>query len=171
MISRAHFMLKLGARQPEWVEIMAGVRILFAAIDMKAVRAARRAAGLVLDEDAESVEVRDEAADVLSGELIRRGILDWSGVGDVDGKPVPVTPENIAQLLSDPMAYEACEAAYVGPYILRRAEGNVSSAGPTGTGPAATRAKNTARSAVVKKAAAKNAPTPNTPRKRTTAKH
>jgi hypothetical protein len=163
-------MLKISARQPEWVEIMAGVRVLFAAIDMKAVRAARRAAGLVLDGDAENLEVRDEAADVLSGELIRRGILDWSGVGDVDGKSVSVTPENIGLLLSDPMAYEACEAAYVAPYIMRRTEGNVSSAGPTGTGPAATRAKNTVRSPAAKKTAVKNAPTPSMLRKRTTAK-
>ena len=44
-------------------------------------------------------------------------ILDWEGVGDADGKPVPVTPE-AAALIDVWLLFEALEARYVAKGLL-----------------------------------------------------
>lgn len=158
-------MLKLAKSAPEWLELAAAteeepaVEVLFAPISVKAVRAARRAAAKALGIDENDVE---EAGDALSRELIRRGILEWRGIGDEDGtvlKPTPdvevkdgdevteVQPGTISAFLADPRTFEAADRLYVYPWVRRDQEKNVSSASPVGTGEAATPAADIVSSA------------------------
>lgn len=142
-------MLKLIERKPEWTEVLPGVRILFTPITRVAIKAARRKVAELLRESevANGGAEIDEIGDVLSAELMQRGILDWEGVGDAEGVVTPVTPANVALLLADPIAFEAIERAYITPWVMQSAEKNGLSASPNGIGEAATGAADTASSA------------------------
>lgn len=187
-------MLKLGAPESGWKDILPGVRVQFAPIGIKAVRAARVACGLAL-KDGDVVE----ASDALSREMLRRGIVAWEGVGDSDGDPIgptdlvpvldadgnPVLDEDnkpkmqaaVELFIADPSAFEAAEQVYVHPWLTRDREKNVSVASSNGTSGEATPEQGTAApSATPKPKADANptrkparegfAPTLNTSRKR-----
>ncbi len=158
-------MLKLQSREPEWLDIMPGVRILFAPIGMKAVRAAREAVREILGQQADDLI---GAGDALSRALIARGILGWEGVGDREGNELPVTPEAIELFLDDPTAFEAADDAYVRPWAKRDMEKNASAGSANGTGAAETpagnivhsRAKRKPKGAVPSARTAKTSPKP-----------
>lgn len=101
--------------------LLPAVRVRFAPIGIKAVRAARRAVAKALAIDVDDIE---EAGDELSRELLRRGILEWEGVGDADGKPVAVSPDTIALFMADPTCFEAADRVYVRPWSDRELEKN-----------------------------------------------
>lgn len=135
-------MLKLGAAEAGWQGgipsddpadprpfLLPRVRVRFAPIGIKAVRAARRAVAKALAIDVEDIE---EAGDELSRELLRRGILAWEGIGDADGKPVAVSPEMIALFLADPTCFEAADRVYVRPWSDRELEKNGFAGSPNG---------------------------------------
>lgn len=179
-------MLKLAKSEPEWLELAAAagdepaVEVRFAPIGVKAVRAARRAAAKALGIDEDDVE---EAGDAMSRELIRRGILEWRGIGDDagqviepthdvevkddDGEVIEVVPGTISAFLADPRTFEAADRLYVYPWVRRDQEKNVSSASPNGTGEAATPGADIASSAATEgeAPAAETAPTPAKSRK------
>lgn len=176
-------MLKLQPLEPEWLGriasldpddprpyLLAGVRVRFAPIGRKAVRAARMAVRDALGEDADDLI---NAGDALSCELIRRGIVEWEGVGDLDGEVIPVSPASIELFLADIGRFEAADDAYVRPWAKRDMEGNASAGSPIGTGAAATPAnaivpitraprKNAADASRTRKPAAAAAPTSST---------
>ena len=59
-----------------------------------------------------------------SRRLARLAILEWEGVGDAEGKPMPVTPEGVDALIDLwPMA-DAFERLYLGPALLLDDEKN-----------------------------------------------
>ena len=146
-------MLKLGAPvEAGWEDLLPGVRVRFAPIGIKAVRAARRAVATALRIDVEDIE---EAGDALSRELLRRGILEWEGVGSQDGTPLtpqtrvgvfneagelveddegePVTQAAVELFLRDPTAFEAADRVYVRPWSDRELEKNGLAGSPNGT--------------------------------------
>jgi hypothetical protein len=93
----------------------------------------------------------EERAVAFAKALARRAVLDWEGVGDDAGNPVPVSPEGIDALLEIWPVFEAFQTSYVARGLILDAEKNVSapllngtSAGATGT---AKRAKSRARTA------------------------
>ncbi|MHA3791453.1 hypothetical protein [Rhizorhabdus histidinilytica] len=177
-------MIRIGEAAPSarWEEeVLPGVDILFAPITRPAWRAAKRAAAKALDGEGKAVGAEgtladDEAieigGDAFSLELIRRGILEWRGVGDLDGNPIDVTPEAVDIFLSDPRRFDACDLRYVMPFALEQREGNGSAGSPSGTSSRVMPAKTTAGS-VAKRApgvAAKNVRTGSTRPKRKRAK-
>jgi hypothetical protein len=122
--------------EPYWVDLLPGVRIRFRPITVASMLIAREAVGKVYrGEDQADVGVRANVA--LVRELAQRGIVEWEGVGDGEGKPAPVTPENIDALLNHWGAYDEIDARYVSPALERGAEKNVSSSSPAGTSEAA----------------------------------
>lgn len=142
-----------------WTTVM-GARVRFLPIDRTMLRRARRAAleALGRDETASELpahEQLEELGDALSHALLIAGIAEWEGVFSVqaDGTSTALdcTPEHKAHVLSDPLIFEAFDAAYVVPFATRerdRAEpGNGCAASPNGTGEAATPAKTIAASA------------------------
>lgn len=177
---------------PAWKTIM-GAQVLFAPIDRAMLRRARRAALKALgrhDEAAaadqtedQAIEQLEELGDALSLALIMEGAQDWRDVArqlldendapilDTTGQPqfetLDFSAENLAATLSDPIVFEAFDAAYVVPFAARERAKNGSAASPNGTGVAGTRANDTvsSRAARRKAAAAKRAPTASKPRK------
>ncbi|MGI4879906.1 MAG: hypothetical protein ACRYG4_20720 [Janthinobacterium lividum] len=122
---------------------MPGVRVRFAPIGIKAVRAGRAAVRAAFAEAAEDME---GAGDAMSLELLRRGIVEWEGIGNADGEPVTASPAMIELFLADPDSYEAADAAYVLPWARRDAEKNVSAPSPSGTSAGAMPGSDTATS-------------------------
>ncbi|WP_242095419.1 hypothetical protein [Sphingomonas sp. CROZ-RG-20F-R02-07] len=152
------------------------VEVRFSPITIAGVRAARRAVAASLQIDADDLEM---AGDAMSRELIRRGILEWRGIGDDEGNTVPVTPETIEAFVADPRTFEPADRLYVMPFVRADMEGNVSSASPSGTGKAETQEANTApqsadgaktaAAAPTKRHGKKAAPTSSTNRRRSKA--
>jgi hypothetical protein len=147
---------------PAWVPVM-GAQVLFDPIDRKMMRTARRAAikatrGEEVEEgedaaDAPASEQLEELGDALSVALILAGARDWKDVylmaGPEDegaGEPLPFSRENLEHALSDPITFDAFDAAYVMPFVTRERTKNVSAASQNGTGEAAMPVNDTASS-------------------------
>lgn len=128
---------------PEWKPVMGG-EVLFDPIDRIMMRRARRAALAKLkrdegeESDANAAEQLEELGDALSEALILAGARDWRNVAQQvlaedgtpvleDGQPVfeplPFTAENLALSLTDPIIFDAFDAAYVVPFASRERQG------------------------------------------------
>ncbi|MBB4837296.1 hypothetical protein HNP52_000347 [Sphingomonas kyeonggiensis] len=153
------------AAGPEWLKIM-GAEILFAPIDRGMFRRARRAAleklgrSEVPATDESAAEQLEDLGDALSESLILEGARDWRDVGQQRFKdtgepllddignpqfePLPFSLENLRAVLSDPIVFQAFDAAYVVPFAARERAKNGFAASPVGTGVAGTPGKDTA---------------------------
>jgi hypothetical protein len=69
--------------------------------------------------------------------LARATIIDWEGIGDEAGTPIPPTPERIDALLDLYPVFRAFETAYFLPALVLDAEKNASAPAPNGTSAAA----------------------------------
>ena len=74
-----------------------------------------------------------ELALALAKAMAGIAILDWEGVGDADGNPVPITPEAATALMDVWPLFEAFQARYVAKGLLLDQEKNVSAPSPSGT--------------------------------------
>ena len=142
-------MLKLDlSREPRRVELLPGVTLELAPLSTAAMTAAQTdPAVLALPEDAADAETALAVAKALA----RRLVLDWEGVGDAEGAPIPVSPEAVDALVDLWPAFEAFQSKVVAKALLLDAEKNASapspngaSAGATATAPRARRAAPTA---------------------------
>lgn len=180
------------APAPAWTPVM-GAEVFFEPITrtmlIRARRALRAASQAELAETVEgaepmsAIDMIEEMGDAMTRALIMEGVKDWRDVfvaavddaGEpllIEGDPVfdllPFSPENLALVLSDPIAVDAFEEAYITPFVMRerqRAEpGNGSAASPSGIGEAATRGSvsATSRAKPPRGAAARRAPTSST---------
>jgi hypothetical protein len=124
-------MLKLDlATDPRWMTLEPGVEVLVApmhhgiwlAANMTDAVAAAEAEG---DGSAWTFAINLAVAE--------RVILDWRGVGDLDGNPLPVTPEAVAALLRRRAAFNGFAEGYLGPWMGLIAEKKGSAPSPDGT--------------------------------------
>lgn len=127
-------MFTLKKREPDWLDMVPGVRVQFAPVTPKAARAAKLAARAVLLAGGSN----DDAGDAFSCELIQRGIRDWEGIGDAQGVALAVTPDAIELFLEEPALFEAADAKYVLPWVAEDAEKNGLSLSQNGTSGAKT---------------------------------
>lgn len=144
-------MLRLAAqqREPYWLDLLPGVRIKVRPITVAAIIAARQAAAEAMKpQEQDSLFVGSAA---FTRHVAQWGILEWEGVGDADGAPVPPTPENIDALLELWETFDAIDRLYVAPALIGAQEKNVSSLSPNGTSagakPIARRARKRAQAA------------------------
>lgn len=163
------------APAPVWSDVL-GAGFLFDPITRTMLIRARRAGREVSQAQAEEalaggeamppLELIEELGDAVSRVLITLGLKDWRDVFvaalDDAGEPIldragdpvfdllPFSPENVTILLADPVIFEALDAAYVVPFIVREREraapGNVFAASPSGTGEVAMQASDTVSS-------------------------
>ena len=144
-------MLKLKLnREPEWLDLVAGVRVLVKPARTTLLAPASTAQALRnLPDDAD----RDLRYAVYCAEVAKLVILEW--VGDADGNPVEPDEAWISALMDMPTITKAFSDLYVGPALLLQAEKKGSAPLPSGI-TAGARARNIAASA---RPAARNAPT------------
>jgi hypothetical protein len=115
---------------PQWLDLGHGVRLKLLPLTT-ALMVATRSDPAVQDLGPEASN--DERAAIFATALARRAVVDWEGVGDVDGNPLPVSDEGIDALLSLWPIFEAFNLLYVSRGMLLDAEKNGSAPLPTGT--------------------------------------
>ena len=123
--------LDLKAAAPRWVEIAPGVRLHVLPLTSETVLRAQQAPEL---RDLAADGARDPVLALAVAKVIARAVVtDWEGVGDAQGRPLPVTPEGISALLDLPAAYQVFEREVLGPAMLLEQEKNVSAPSANGS--------------------------------------
>ena len=124
-------MLKLDlSNEPRWHELAPGVRVQLRPLTTALMVATRGDPAVqALSEDAGD----EESALAFARALARVAVLDWEGVGDAKGNPIPVSPEAIDALLDIWPLFEAFQTGYVAKGLLLEQEKNGSSPLPTGS--------------------------------------
>ncbi len=124
-------MLKLDlSNEPAWLDLGHGVRVQLRSLTTALMVAARNDPAVqALGEDAGD----EESALAFARALARVAILDWEGVGDAEGNPIPISPEAIDALLDLWPLFETFQTGYVAKGLLLEQEKNASSPLPTGS--------------------------------------
>lgn len=117
------------SREPIWLDLGHDVRVRVAPLTTSLMAAARSdPAVAALPEGASNETI----AVTMAKALARLVVLEWEGVGDAEGNPVPVTPEGIDALLDILPIFEAFQLAYVSKGLLLEQEKNASAPLPNG---------------------------------------
>jgi len=120
---------------PQWLDLAPGLRLLVGPLTTALMVSARADAAIEALPDGASQEA---LALAMAKAVARRAVLDWEGVGDAMGQPLPVTPEGIDALLEIWPVFEAFQTQYVARGLLLDAEKNASAPSPTGASAGAT---------------------------------
>jgi hypothetical protein len=120
---------------PEWLTFSPSLRLLVAPVTTALMVSARADAAI---EDLPEGASQEDLALTMAKALARRAVLDWEGVGDDAGNPLPVTPDGIDALLELWPVFEDLQTQYVARSLILNAEKNVSAPSPTGPSAAAT---------------------------------
>ncbi len=117
-----------------WVELIPGLRVQLRPLTTALMVAARADPALDLAAPEGEDAVPTEAlALTMAKALARQAILDWEGVGDAEGQPLPVSPAAIDAALDIWPVFEAFQTIYVSKGLLLDAEKNVSPPLPIGS--------------------------------------
>jgi hypothetical protein len=107
--------------EPRWVAVLPGVELLVRPLHNGIWLAATEAA-------TEATSPRDNAGQasafdaydwtfVLGVEVAKRTVIDWRGVGDAEGTPIPVSPNAITALLHMRQPFDAFFEHVIGPWM------------------------------------------------------
>jgi len=120
-------MLRLNlSNEPRWLDLGHGVRLLVESLTTAIMLAARSDPAIVAaTADAESTPSSDDLARIVAKAVARMVVKDWEGVGDEDGKALPVTPAGIDALLELWPIFEAFQTRYIAGALILDAEKNV----------------------------------------------
>ena len=80
----------------------------------------------------------EESALAFARALARVAVLDWEGIGDAEGNPIPVSPEATDAPLDIWPLFEAFQTGYVARGLMLEQEKNASPPLPTGSSAGAT---------------------------------
>ena len=120
---------------PAWLTLAPGLRLHVAPLTTALMVSARADPAI---EALPDTATQEELALAMAKAVARRVVTDWEGVGDANGKPVPVTPEGIDALLDIWPVFEAFQTRCLAPHLMLDAEKNASSPLPSGTSAGAT---------------------------------
>lgn len=120
---------------PEWLDLAPGLRLLVGPLTTALMVSARADAAIEALPGGASQEA---LALAMAKAVARRAVLDWEGVGDAMGQPLPVTPEGIDALLEIWPVFETFQTQYVARGLILDAEKNVSAPSPSGPSAGAT---------------------------------
>jgi hypothetical protein len=134
--------------EPRWLDLGHGVRLRVAPLTtalMVAARADLAVAALPGTATPEALAL------AMAKALARHAVLDWEGVGDAEGRPLPLSPEGIDALLDVWPVFEAFQTGYVAKGLVLEQEKNASAPSPSGASagatPTAPRVRNPVRTA------------------------
>ena len=124
-------MLRLDlSNAPHWLELMPDLRVHLIPLTTALMVAARNDEVVTtLPQEASD----EERALAFAKAIARLAVLDWDGVGDVDGNTIPVSPQGIDALLDIYPVFEAFQLRYVCKGLLMDAEKNASAPLPSGS--------------------------------------
>ena len=121
-------MLRLNlSNEPRWLNLGHGVRLLVEPLTT-AIMLAARSDPTILEAtkgaEATDGESNDDLARIVAKAVARVVVKDWEGVGDEDGKPLPLTPEGVDALLELWPIFEAFQTRYIAGALILDAEKN-----------------------------------------------
>ncbi len=129
-------------REPYWLDLLPGVRLFVRPATSLVFTAAGETLAWTPIDGLPSESVLRVA---FVKAVARAAILDWEGIGNAAGEPIPPGPDAVDALLDLREPYLAFETKYVAPGLLVDQEKNVCSPGPSGIsvagGPTATAAE------------------------------
>ena len=119
-------MLRLNlSTEPRWLDLGHGVRLLVEPLTTAIMLVARSDPTIVADAgNTETSASNDDVARIVAKAVARIVVKDWDGVGDEDGKPLPLTPEGIDALLELWPIFEAFQTKYIAGALILDAEKN-----------------------------------------------
>ena len=119
-------MLRLNlCTEPRWLDLGHGVCLLVEPLTTAIMLAARSDPTIVAAAgDAEGSASNDDLARIVAKAVARIVVKDWDGVGDEDGKPLPLTPDGIDALLELWPIFEAFQTKYIAGALILDAEKN-----------------------------------------------
>ena len=117
------------SNEPRWIDLALGLRLKVAPLTTALMVAARADSALTALPDSASTE---DMALAMAKAAARLAILDWDGVGNEAGEPLPLTPEAIDALLELWPVFEAFQAQYIARGLMLDAEKNASAPSPNG---------------------------------------
>ncbi|MFN3279908.1 MAG: hypothetical protein ACK41Y_16180 [Paracoccus hibiscisoli] len=120
---------------PQWLDLAPGLRLLVGPLTTALMVSARADPAI---ESLSEGATQEELALAMAKAVARRAVLDWEGVGDEFGQPMPVSPEGIDALLEIWPVFEAFQTRYVARGLILDVEKNVSAPSPTGPSAGAT---------------------------------
>ena len=106
--------------EPRWLDLGHGVRLLVEPLTTAIMLAARSGA----DAESDAAHSNDDLARIVAKAVARIVVKDWDGVGDEDGKPLPLAPEGIDALLELWPIFEAFQTKYIAGALILDAEKN-----------------------------------------------
>ncbi len=115
--------------EPRWLDLGGGLRLQVAPVTTAIMAAAR--SDIAASDMPEDLP-QEALAVTMAKAVARRVILNWEGVGDADGNPLPVTPEGIDALLDIWPIFEAFQRNCLAPHLMLDQEKNASAPSPTG---------------------------------------
>lgn len=119
-------MLRLNlTHEPRWLDLGHGVQLFVEPLTTAIMLAARNDPAIVaVAADADSTSTNDDLARIVAKAVARIVVKDWEGVGDEDGKTLPLTPEGIDALLELWPIFEAFQTKYIAGALILDAEKN-----------------------------------------------
>ncbi|SHE63124.1 hypothetical protein SAMN05444279_105101 [Ruegeria intermedia] len=119
-------MLRLNlSTEPQWLDLGHGLRLFVEPLTTAIMLAARSDPAIIAAAaDAENSASNDDLARIVAKAVARIVVKDWEGVGDGDGKPLPLTPEGIDALLELWPIFEAFQTKYIAGALILDAEKN-----------------------------------------------
>ena len=119
-------MLRLNlSNEPRWLDLGHGVRLLLEPLTTAIMLAARSDPTIIAAAgDAKGSASNDDLARIVAKAVARIVVKDWEGVGDKDGKLLPLTPEGIDALLELSPIFEAFQTKYIAGALILDAEKN-----------------------------------------------
>lgn len=119
-------MLRLNlSNEPRWLDLGHGVRLLVEPLTTAIMLAARSDPTIIAAAaDFGGSASNDDLARIVAKAVARIVVKDWEGVGDEDGKLLPLTPEGIDALLELWPIFEAFQTKYIAGALILDAEKN-----------------------------------------------
>ena len=119
-------MLRLNlSTEPRWLDLGHGVRLLVEPLTTAIMLAARSDPTIIAAAgDAEGSASNDDLARIVAKGVARIVVKDWEGVGDEDGKPMPISHDGIDALLELWPIFEAFQTKYIAGALILDAEKN-----------------------------------------------
>ena len=121
-------MLRLNlSNEPRWLDLGHGVRLLVEPLTTAIMLAARSDPTIVaaaVEADSDVAHSNDDLARIVAKAVARIVVKDWDGVGDENGRLLPLTPEGIDALLELWPIFEAFQTKYIAGALILDAEKN-----------------------------------------------
>lgn len=115
---------------PAWIDFGPDVRVLLRPMSSAIYQAAVSDPAV---QDALQLREPFEFAAAVAKAVMRRAVVEWQGVGDMDGNPVPPEAAWVSALLDHRVYRDAFDDLYLGPWLMVGDEKKGLSPVPDGT--------------------------------------